>query len=126
MEQKTENALQQEVEDLEFGSTIWHITEDTTSANTRVDTSSAKPKSAKDHGSVQHAIYDTYATARHSKHITRGETGLIMDDFMDRHFNPWDENHIERPERLTYIRERLGELGLTQRCRQVMKVVFIC
>lgn len=68
---------------------------------------------------TQPAIYDPDATARKAKDIIKGETGLIMDEFMERHFNPWDTDHIERPERLTYIRKRLSQLGLTDRCKQV-------
>ena len=68
---------------------------------------------------AQEAIYDPDATAREAKYTVKGDTGIIMDDFMERHFSPWDENHVERPERLTYIRERLGQLGLIERCKQV-------
>ena len=68
---------------------------------------------------VQQAIYDPDATAREAKYKTRGDTGLIMDNFMESHYNPWDKDHIERPERLTYIRNRLNQLRLTERCKQV-------
>merc|ERR1719361_1702089 len=68
---------------------------------------------------AQEVIHDPDATAREAKYIVKGDTGIIMDDFMERHFSPWDENHVERPERLTYIRERLGQLGLIERCKQI-------
>ena len=71
---------------------------------------------------AEQAIYDPDATAREAKNIIRGETGLIMDEFMERHFNPWDKDHIERPERLTYIRKRINQLGLADRCKQVCRI----
>ena len=67
----------------------------------------------------QQALYDPDSTARNAKDIIRGETGLIIDELMERHYNPWDENHIERPERLRYIRERFKELGLIEKCTKV-------
>ena len=69
---------------------------------------------------MQQAIHDPDATAREAKYVIRGETGLIMNELMERHFNPWDKDHIERPERIKYIQERLSELGLSERCKQVM------
>ena len=76
---------------------------------------------AKGSTTPQQAIFDPDATARNAKNIVRGETGLIINEFMERHYNPWDDNHIERPERLTYIRERFNQLDLIQRCKQVSK-----
>ena len=74
---------------------------------------------AKGSTALQQAIYDPDATAREAKHIIRSETGIVFDDLMERHFCPWDENHVERPERLQCIRQRIDELGLTERCKKV-------
>ena len=71
----------------------------------------------------QQAIFDPDATARNAKNVVRGETGLIINELMERHYNPWDDQHIERPERLKYIRERFNQLDLIQRCKQV-KIIF--
>ena len=76
---------------------------------------------AKGSATLNQALYDPDATAREAKHVIRGETGLVIDDFMERHFSPWDANHVERPERQQYIRERINELGLSQRCKKVRK-----
>ena len=76
---------------------------------------------AKGSSTLNQALYDPDATAREAKHITKSETGLVIDDFMERHFSPWDANHVERPERLQYIRKRIDELGLPQRCKKVRK-----
>jgi hypothetical protein len=78
---------------------------------------------AKGSTTPQQAIFDPDATARNAKHIVRGETGLITSELMERHYCPWDDNHIERPERLTYIRERFNQLDLIQRCKQV-RIIF--
>ena len=48
---------------------------------------------------AQEVIHDPDATAREAKYIVKGDTGIIMDDFMEHHFSPWDENHVEKPER---------------------------
>ena len=74
---------------------------------------------AKGASEVNQVLYDPDATAREAKHILKKETGLIIDEFMERHFSPWDDNHVERPERLQYIKKRIDDLGLTQRCKKV-------
>ena len=74
---------------------------------------------AKGSAALNQAIYDPDATAREAKYIVKNETGLIVDEFMERHFSPWDDNHVERPERLQYIRKRIDDLGLTHRCKKV-------
>ena len=74
---------------------------------------------AKGAAEVNQVLYDPDATAREAKHILKKETGLIIDEFMERHFSPWDDNHVERPERLQYIKKRIDDLGLTQRCTKV-------
>ncbi|XP_054664615.1 histone deacetylase 6, partial [Grus americana] len=43
-------------------------------------------------------------------------TGLLYDERMEEHCNPWDSQHPEAPQRVTRIVERLRELGLAQRC----------
>ena len=50
------------------------------------------------------------------------QTGLLIDEIMEGHFNPWDHEHVEKPERLISIRERLKELGLIDRCKQVWNI----
>ena len=67
----------------------------------------------------QHAVYDPHATAHEAKYRVKGQTGLLIDEIMEGHFNPWDHEHVEKPERLISIRERLKELGLIDRCKQV-------
>ncbi|XP_064296396.1 histone deacetylase 6-like isoform X2 [Phalacrocorax carbo] len=42
--------------------------------------------------------------------------GLLYDERMEEHYNPWDSQHPEAPQRVTRIVERLRELGLAQRC----------
>ena len=74
---------------------------------------------AKGSAALNQAIYDPDATAREAKYIVKNETGLLVDEFMERHFSPWDDNHVERPERLQYIRKRIDDLGLTHRCKKV-------
>ena len=74
---------------------------------------------AKGASEVNQILYDPDATAREAKHILKKETGLIIDEFMERHFSPWDDNHVERPERLQFIKNRIDDLGLTQRCKKV-------
>ena len=51
--------------------------------------------------------------------ITRGETGVVYDAEMLLHENPWDDNHIECPERLRRARQRCDELGLLARCKML-------
>ena len=54
-----------------------------------------------------------------AKAITRGETGVVYDEAMLLHENPWDSDHIECPERLRRARERCDELGLLAKCKEL-------
>ena len=47
------------------------------------------------------------------------KTGLIYDDRMCNYFciNPEEENHVERPARISYIYNALNENGLASRCK---------
>ena len=71
--------------------------------------------------SGQQVVYDPDATAHEAKNIIKQETGLFMDELMEHHYSPWDTDHIEKPERLICIRKRLRQLGLIDRCKQVMQ-----
>ncbi|XP_031467927.1 histone deacetylase 6-like [Phasianus colchicus] len=43
-------------------------------------------------------------------------TALVFDERMEEHYNPWDSQHPECPQRLSRALQRLWDLGLTQRC----------
>ncbi|KAL8164265.1 UNVERIFIED_CONTAM: hypothetical protein K2H54_048358, partial [Gekko kuhli] len=43
-------------------------------------------------------------------------TGLVYDEKMTQHYNMWDSQHPELPQRVSRIFERHGELRLTERC----------
>ncbi|XP_077185614.1 protein deacetylase HDAC6 isoform X2 [Paroedura picta] len=43
-------------------------------------------------------------------------TGLIYDEKMTQHYNMWDSQHPELPQRVSRIFQRHGELHLTERC----------
>ncbi|XP_040399691.1 histone deacetylase 6-like, partial [Cygnus olor] len=43
-------------------------------------------------------------------------TGLLYDERMEEHCNPWDSQHPEAPQRVARVLQRLTELGLAQRC----------
>ncbi|XP_025069468.1 histone deacetylase 6 isoform X3 [Alligator sinensis] len=43
-------------------------------------------------------------------------TGLVYDERMTQHYNMWDSQHPERPQRVTRALSRLQELGLERRC----------
>ena len=60
-------------------------------------------------------IYDPEATAMASMDKIRGKTGLCWDDKMTMH-KSFDPNHIEKPERLSTIKDRLQDYGLWERC----------
>ena len=64
-------------------------------------------------------ILDPFAAAMESKDRIRGKTGLIFDAKMAEHFNPWDSDHIEKPERMLKAKERCDELGLTKKCEMI-------
>lgn len=59
---------------------------------------------------------DPFASALNAKDMTKGKTGLVYDEFMVQHENPWDHKHIECPRRLLRAKERCDELGLTEKC----------
>ncbi|KAJ6655297.1 hypothetical protein lerEdw1_005489 [Lerista edwardsae] len=43
-------------------------------------------------------------------------TGLVYDEKMTEHYNMWDSQHPELPQRVSRIFQRHGELRLTERC----------
>ncbi|RXG59836.1 hypothetical protein Avbf_17075 [Armadillidium vulgare] len=51
-------------------------------------------------------IFDPMAKAQESATMTRRKTGIIFDERMNEHYNPWDENFPEKPERLTAVLQR--------------------
>lgn len=61
-------------------------------------------------------VHDPFAASLEAKTLVRGKTGFVFDAAMAEHHNPWDSNHIERPERLLRARERCQEMGLIDRC----------
>jgi hypothetical protein len=65
------------------------------------------------------SIHDPFAAAIAAKDLVRGQTGLVFDEKMAEHSNPWDANHIERPERLLRAKERCEELGLVEKCLRI-------
>ena len=54
-----------------------------------------------------------------AKAITRGETGVVYDEAMLLHENPWDSDHIECPDRLRVSHQRCLELGLLDECERI-------
>lgn len=64
-------------------------------------------------------VLDPYAPAIAAKEMVRGETGLVYDEFMAKHANPWDSEHIECPDRLLKPYERCQELGLIEKCLRI-------
>ncbi|NXO05065.1 HDAC6 deacetylase, partial [Rhinopomastus cyanomelas] len=46
-------------------------------------------------------------------------TGLLYDERMEEHYNPWDSQHPEAPQRIRRVMERLQELGLAQQCLRI-------
>ncbi|KAH0628877.1 hypothetical protein JD844_010479 [Phrynosoma platyrhinos] len=46
-------------------------------------------------------------------------TGLVYDEKMTEHYNMWDSQHPELPQRVSRIFQRHGELRLTERCRRL-------
>ena len=54
-----------------------------------------------------------------AKAVTRGETGVVYDEAMLLHENPWDSDHIECPDRLGVSHRRCQELGLLDRCERL-------
>ena len=64
-------------------------------------------------------LVDPLATAIEAKDMVRGSTGIVFDEFMAQHFNPWDSDHIEKPDRLLKSHERCVELGLIEKCVKI-------
>ncbi len=64
-------------------------------------------------------VSDPFQIARDAKDVLRGETGVVYDEEMLKHANPWDPDHIESPRRLERSLERCRELGLLDRCRRL-------
>ncbi len=61
-------------------------------------------------------VSDPFQVAHDAKEVVRGATGVVYDEAMAKHANPWDPGHIESPARLRRTVERCGELGLLDRC----------
>ena len=55
-------------------------------------------------------MVDPFEAAINAKTKVRGETGFIFDQTMAEHSNPWDPEHIERPERILRAKERCNQL----------------
>ena len=64
-------------------------------------------------------VHDPFAASIQAKDVVKGPTGLIYDDFMAEHKNPWDGEHVECPERILRAKARLDELGLTDKCQRI-------
>ena len=64
-------------------------------------------------------VHDPFAASIQAKDVVKGPTGLIYDDFMAEHKNPWDGEHVECPERILRAKARLDELGLTYKCQRI-------
>ena len=64
-------------------------------------------------------LVDPLAPAIEAKDMVRGSTGIVFDEFMAQHFNPWDSDHIEKPDRLLKAHERCVELGLIEKCTKL-------
>ena len=64
-------------------------------------------------------VHDPFAASIEAKDLVKGPTGLIYDDFMAEHKNPWDPAHAECPERILRSKARIDELGLTDKCKRI-------
>lgn len=51
-------------------------------------------------------VKDDYAVAQSVKHVVRGKTGIVFDDFMVEHYCLWDSNYPECPARYTFVMNR--------------------
>ncbi|KAM7134140.1 protein deacetylase HDAC6 isoform 2-T3 [Macrochelys suwanniensis] len=51
--------------------------------------------------------------------LPAARTGLVYDERMTEHYNMWDSQHPELPQRVSRIFQRHGELRLTERCRRI-------
>ena len=52
-------------------------------------------------------ILDPFAASMGSKNRVRGKTGFVFDEKMAEHFNPWDSEHIECPQRILRAKGQL-------------------
>ena len=52
-------------------------------------------------------ILDPFAASMESKDRIRGKTGFVFDEKMAEHFNPWDSEHIECPQRILRAKGQL-------------------
>ena len=52
-------------------------------------------------------ILDPFAASMESKNKIRGKTGFVFDEKMAEHFNPWDSEHIECPQRILRAKGQL-------------------
>uniref|UniRef100_A0A8C0HBK4 Histone deacetylase 6 n=1 Tax=Chelonoidis abingdonii TaxID=106734 RepID=A0A8C0HBK4_CHEAB len=51
--------------------------------------------------------------------LPAARTGLVYDERMTEHYNMWDSQHPELPQRVSRIFQRHGELRLTERCHRI-------
>ncbi|CAB4068235.1 Histone deacetylase 7,Histone deacetylase 9,Polyamine deacetylase HDAC10,Histone deacetylase 18,Histone deacetylase 6,Histone deacetylase 4,Histone deacetylase 5 [Lepeophtheirus salmonis] len=80
----------------------------------------AKGRSKKNNKDVFQLPEDPYEGAYSVKSLPQSlSVGYVHDSIFDLHYNPWDEDHIEKPERLIRIMERLKETRLLERCKQI-------
>uniref|UniRef100_A0A8D0GIK4 Uncharacterized protein n=1 Tax=Sphenodon punctatus TaxID=8508 RepID=A0A8D0GIK4_SPHPU len=59
------------------------------------------------------------ATAGLARPLPPACTGLVYDEKMTEHYNMWDSQHPELPQRVSRIFQRHGELRLTERCQRI-------
>ena len=64
-------------------------------------------------------VRDPFQNVQDAKEMIKGATGIYYDPQMMEHKNPWDPEHIETPERLRAIWERIQEYGLVDQCVRV-------
>ena len=64
-------------------------------------------------------IRDQFRNANLAKEMIRGETGIVYHQEMEKHFNTWDEEHIEGPERSKRTWNRCKDMGLVERCKRI-------
>ena len=48
-----------------------------------------------------------FAASMESKNKIKGKTGFVFDKKMAEHFNPWDSEHIECPQRILRAKGQL-------------------
>lgn len=67
-------------------------------------------------GPSSEVVRDPFEKALEAKGVVQGNTGLLVHADMRLHRNPWDGEHIESPERLAVVEDRIREWGLWDRC----------